>query len=124
MTLSYVVHQSTVTEEDVSAWSEFIANQVHKMERSPEVLITTAIAPSLAHRLMTPLLQNQLEDRGVQVEETAENLRVRLRYPPSHGPRHEQLLLERFSEVPISWSPGAVPTWPNVSVRHWRVSNG
>ena len=125
VTLSYVVHQSNVTEEDVSALADFIADQTDQMERGTEVLTTTAISrnPLMQQRFRTPLLRSQLEDRGVQVEEAEESLRLRARYPPSHSPHMEQLLLERYPEVPIAWSLGPVLTWPNVSVRHWRVSS-
>ena len=104
---------------------DFIANQVHKMERSPEILSTTAIAPALAHRLRTPLLRNQLEDREVQVEETPGNLYVRLRFPPGNDAWYQRQIETNpeAADWPISWSPGPPLTRPNVSVCHWRVSS-
>jgi hypothetical protein len=127
VTLSYVVHQSQVTEEDVSALADFIADQTDQMERDPEVLITTVISGSwtLLRRWRTPLLRSQLEERGVQVEETAESLLVGHRFPTSNSAMEQRLfeLKPEAHDWPIAWIPWR-PSTPNVRVCHWRVSNG
>jgi hypothetical protein len=108
VTLSYLVHQPTVTDGDVADWAEFIASSAEDMEL--EVLLTTAITTDRQFNLQdrTTLLKSEVEGRGRTVEELQHELRVPLRFPSEDG----------------GWTtrqPGRSPGWRNVMVRYWRV---
>ena len=125
VTLSYVVHQSNVTEEDVSAWAGFIANQAHEMEMAPEVLITTAASnhPSMRRRNRTHLLKDKIAGQGVRVSDRHWSCPVDQRFPPRRPENRVATTPDLFgNEIAGRWRTRR-PGYHNVSVCHWRVSS-
>jgi len=113
VSLSYVVHQPTVTAEDLSTWASFISDWAVYQGQQVSVLSTTANSPDSGFRSRDrrPLLKEALRERGCIVHERIHTCRVDRKHPlPSGG-----------------WqvrSPGRTPDWQNVEVCFWLVNSG
>ena len=110
VTLSYVLHQTTVGDEHVKSW----VRQIRRLSRLPnrphvEVLATTVSSPNreLQNRDSTAALHHLLRSKIPELQMREGSLRCDHRFPresPSDGDQ---------------WQPPKTPDWENVLYVHW-----
>lgn len=104
VTLSYLVHQSTISDDDIAAWAGLIRDCA--LVADTEILITTITALKLQRRDRSHDLLKRLAGLGVSVSEQKHRISVPTRYP----------------QQPQGWKPPIAKPWPNVRVLYWRTA--